>query len=538
MTYFDRVQTFALFVSPARSGHSIIGQLLTAHPDVLIADELGAVTRVREGYSADQVYAQIRAQDLHHQARGRAKSGYDYLVHNAWQNVADKHPLVIGDAKGARTTGYLARYPEFADQLREAVGVPLRFIVHLRDPFDMVGSRVKRRGKALDDAIRLVRNIHDQTVIALSRLREDERLIQYHEDVIANPADAFRRMFEFLGVDPNPQVIEACAAKVWRKPHAARAAADWPKRQTQRVHDMIAQSPVLGRYAQPPRAIAAVPASPATPITPRPRHDDRSSYFDRLKTFCILASPSSRGVGRFALNLSSHPDVVMADEIVTGEITDANDTPDTGPTPPPSDLLDDYTAPQLYALIKQQHYRHCFRESRRAGSEVRANRIYKAVLDKRPTVIGSAPGLLTIQALSTQDHALDRLRDTLNLPLRVIFYFPLLRKAERQARAREAASWREANVHTMTQDLYALRDRLADDEHLTVAYDQLQQDPEDVFQKIYDFLGVPHQPDVVNHCAATFRKHPRAYIAKVPWWLKQARNLKQSLKNRGLIDAK
>ena len=89
----------AFFVSPARSGHSIIGQLLCAHADVQVSDELAAVSLFDEGLSADQVYALIRTQDLNLQARGRAKSGYDYRVRGTAQNRADKRPRVIGDGE-------------------------------------------------------------------------------------------------------------------------------------------------------------------------------------------------------------------------------------------------------------------------------------------------------------------------------------------------------------------------------------------------------------------------------------------------------
>ncbi|MEO0588766.1 MAG: hypothetical protein AAF078_14140, partial [Planctomycetota bacterium] len=359
-------------------------------------------------------------------------------------------------------------------------------------------------------------------------LREEERFIQYHEQMIAEPAEAFRAMYAFLGVEPNEQAVQACAGKIWQKPNKARKATDWPQDKVAELNAIMADSPLFYRYARPapPAPPRPVPvASPAaSPITPRPRDDDRTGYFDQLKSFCLLASPSDRGVGRFAFTISNHPDVVLGDELA-----DASNGVGY--------LRDPYAAGQLHALIHQQHFRLFARDARRNDDPRRSIRLYKEVQERQPHAIGCAPTLDSVRALATEDGALDRLREKLGLPLRVIFFFPLLRKAEREARARQAATWREANVHSMTDELHALRDRLADDEHLTIAYDQLQHDPEDVFRQIYTFLNVPTDADVIDQCAAAFRKQPRAYVAKPPWWLTQARNFKQSLKKRGLINA-
>ncbi|MCF8092759.1 MAG: hypothetical protein K9K40_09910 [Desulfotignum sp.] len=60
MPYFEKVARFCFFIATGRSGHSIIGHLLSAHPDVLISDELAALSFIEEGFSASQIYALIR----------------------------------------------------------------------------------------------------------------------------------------------------------------------------------------------------------------------------------------------------------------------------------------------------------------------------------------------------------------------------------------------------------------------------------------------------------------------------------------------
>jgi len=44
---FDKVRTYVMFVGYPRSGHSLIGSLLDAHPNVVIAHEMDALQFVQ-----------------------------------------------------------------------------------------------------------------------------------------------------------------------------------------------------------------------------------------------------------------------------------------------------------------------------------------------------------------------------------------------------------------------------------------------------------------------------------------------------------
>ncbi|MEO0965080.1 MAG: hypothetical protein AAFY08_08160 [Planctomycetota bacterium] len=407
MAYFDRVNTFCFFVSPARSGHSIIGQLLCAHPDVVLSDELGAVTMIDEGMSADQVYALIRTQDLNLQARGRAKSGYDYRV-GAAQNRTDKQPLVMGDAKGARATSLLACDETFLPRLREAVGVPIRAIVHLRNPFDIVGSRVKRRGRKLDEAIKRVELLHAELLKAVERLGEDERLIQHHEDVIADPAGAFRRMFAFLGVKPDERAVKACAGKLWQRPRTARKQADWSADAIDRMRRLIDGNPLLAPYREPDEAFtpgAVSASSSGGAVAARPRDEDRSGVFDRVERFVLLISPHARGVTRLAAALSRHPEVMIGSELVDG----LYQLPC---------LTEPYDKAQLFAVIRHLRFLREACDERERGDDRRSVKVYEEVAQQRPRVMGLALLPRTIRSMeSNPDFHASEIERSLGIPV-------------------------------------------------------------------------------------------------------------------------
>ncbi len=249
MPYFDQVKRFCLFASTGRSGHSILAHLLSAHPKVMICDELSAVSYFMEGYSRQQVFALIKNQDYRYQRRNRKKSGYDYSINGLWQNVYDKHPEVIGDAKGSRTVTLAGRQDGSFDLFRQRLGLPLRVLIHLRNPFDIITTQSRKREKSLEESVDNFIDRERLLGLTYDIFSDEERLVQRHEDVISEPGPHFKRMFEFLGVEPIEEVVEECAAKVWTRPHQTRKGLDWPKKEIKRLEACLKKSRLFSSYS-------------------------------------------------------------------------------------------------------------------------------------------------------------------------------------------------------------------------------------------------------------------------------------------------
>ena len=77
-TRFRQVTTYCLFIGHGRSGHSIIGAMLDAHPEVILSDELDAMKYLRLGFSRDQVFhlsAKVAGDQAHESARSPGDPG-------------------------------------------------------------------------------------------------------------------------------------------------------------------------------------------------------------------------------------------------------------------------------------------------------------------------------------------------------------------------------------------------------------------------------------------------------------------------------
>ena len=246
---FDEVERYCGFVGYPRSGHSLVGSLLDAHPDAVIAHELDAVRLVQAHFPRDLLFSLILHHDAEFTAAGRQWTQYNYTVPNQWQG-RHRRLRVIGDKKGGVTTLRLAEDPALLDRLRRTVRVPLRLVHVVRNPFDNVATMARRRPDrsidlALDQYLRQA-----ETVARLrGRLDPAELVDVRHEDLIADPSATLRRLCEFLELEVEEDHLRDCASIVRATPHRSREAADWPDGAVGRIEEACASLPGLDTYA-------------------------------------------------------------------------------------------------------------------------------------------------------------------------------------------------------------------------------------------------------------------------------------------------
>jgi hypothetical protein len=112
----EDVSVYCTFLGPGRSGHSLVGSLLTAHPAMVIAHELNALRYLQAGFNRDQIFGLILDRDAVFTQRGRRWGDYSYVVPGQWQGRFDRL-RVIGDKKGYQSTLQLARNPKLLNRL-------------------------------------------------------------------------------------------------------------------------------------------------------------------------------------------------------------------------------------------------------------------------------------------------------------------------------------------------------------------------------------------------------------------------------------
>jgi hypothetical protein len=222
---FDRVERFCLFVGYPRSGHSIVGALLNAHRDAVISHELNAPRVILEGCTRRELYARILARAWWFDRQGNT-SNYAYRVPNQWQGRF-RELRVIGDKRGGAVTRCIAEHPDFLPRVRSLVGVPLRLVHVVRNPFDNISAISIWHGLSLEESIAFYFD-HCRTTARLADLHDPgETLTFRHEEMIRQPAAVVSNLCGFLGLEPYPGYLEDCCSIVFERPTHPRRQVAW-----------------------------------------------------------------------------------------------------------------------------------------------------------------------------------------------------------------------------------------------------------------------------------------------------------------------
>ncbi|MCV3273858.1 sulfotransferase [Roseobacter sinensis] len=256
----SQLQTWCSFLSTPRSGHSLIGALIDAHPDAVIGSEYGIVDHLIWGFSRARVAALLVADSKripHNFSRrfGTArKGGYTYDVAGQWQGRL-RHLKVLGDKDGSADTMRFGRRPHLAPRIEQTMQAPVRFVHVYRNPFDVVSTIVRRSQRHVDGAVSIARAVamlEERTRIHLEMIGTHgaERVFSLaHEDHIAAPQRELGALVRWLGLDADPAYLDACAALCFAAPRKTRAELGWDAEEIARVRRLIEATPFLQRYA-------------------------------------------------------------------------------------------------------------------------------------------------------------------------------------------------------------------------------------------------------------------------------------------------
>jgi hypothetical protein len=257
MMELERVRTFCCFVGHGRSGGSLVGALLNAHPNVVMSNELNALRRLRHGLRAPQLFrliCLISRRQAKHGSRGGG--GYTYQVLGQWQGKY-REVLVIGDRKAGATAYELATYPQTLPSLLRAMNVEIRFIHVVRHPLDKIATTFQKTlskpGESAESHLRReIANYlaRSRVVLELERAIGTSRLLHlHHERLIQSPSEQLSRLCDYLGVAASTDYIKDCARILIKSPRETRHGVTWSNDLLQLVRGATESFPWLAEYA-------------------------------------------------------------------------------------------------------------------------------------------------------------------------------------------------------------------------------------------------------------------------------------------------
>lgn len=245
--YFRNIEGYCMFIGYPRSGHSLIGSLLDAHPDMVFAHELDVFKYIQNGFKARQIFSLILENSKRFTEVGRTWTGYSYAVPNQW-NGRFRELRIVGDKKGGASSRRLGKSPELFQLLRKTMDIDQKFIHVIRNPYDNISTISRRRKQILSESVDRYFSRCNSVSWIRSRVNPDQWMDIRHEALIDNPKLWLTKCCQFLGQNPSDDYLSDCASIVRESPHKTRHKAHWTRELIQRVENEIGKYPFLHSY--------------------------------------------------------------------------------------------------------------------------------------------------------------------------------------------------------------------------------------------------------------------------------------------------
>ena len=261
------VEKFVFFVGYSRSGHSIVASLLDAHPNIIIAHEYNLFRKWKGSMYQNRsfLYNELYQNSYNNAEKGwrssiKNQKGYTLAVEDSWQGSFDKL-LVIGEKSGAVTSQTYDNDPQLfmqaLEQLRHTVCVPIKVIHVIRNPYDIISTRLlyadgkthKSKVHATVDmkhvsphnlSMQVNRTIHVvQNVQELLQNCSLTSLEIHTADLVLDPKHVINNLCMFLGVECSLEYLKKCSDKIFARQSQTRHLVEWPGDLIEKVYQMI-----------------------------------------------------------------------------------------------------------------------------------------------------------------------------------------------------------------------------------------------------------------------------------------------------------
>lgn len=243
---FDDVKKFALFIGYPRSGHTLVGFLLDAHPNMLVASQTSALKYLKHGFGMKQIF-HLLAQDSQRIARtGREQRYYSYKVPHQWHGKFEKL-RAIGESTGMTR---LRQNPSLLRSLRERfTGVDLRLIHVIRNPYDNISTMTMRSGESLPESIDRYFSMCE--IVEAMKPHSGPGAVHdlFHELLIENPKETLKALCVSLGLECDEAYLNDCASIIYKSAHKSRKEVDWNPPLIDDVKQRMRRYSFLERYS-------------------------------------------------------------------------------------------------------------------------------------------------------------------------------------------------------------------------------------------------------------------------------------------------
>ena len=269
------VEKFVFFIGHGRSGHSIIGSMMDAHPDMVIAHEYMLFHELmRRNFTSKWVLFNELSLSSYEAVKSGLRSpvnGSTQYMNVSWQGKF-RNLKVIGDKSGGNATRTYSRFPtQFTKayaRLVEVVQMPIRVLHVIRNPFDVITTRLLYHkspilGLKVTSALNIkeythTRGLEKEINDFFREVQAEADMIQplnltvfeiHHADFIKDPETTIRSICKFLDIECPIDYVQACRDKTHTSNSRSRDSLVWTEKFISNVTDRMSKFSFFRRYS-------------------------------------------------------------------------------------------------------------------------------------------------------------------------------------------------------------------------------------------------------------------------------------------------
>jgi len=236
---FADVEVYCMFVGYPRSGHSLVAQLLDAHPNIIIANEMDVLDYVKRGFSQTQIFSLILNNSRTWVQRGSRGKRYSYSVPGQWQGKFQSLKC-IGDKKGGKSALRLAHKPSLLEKLKVAIAKEVKLIHVVRNPYDNIATlTLRKRSGLLPETIDYYFSCVDGVIKARNSIPNSDFITIRHESFVRDPHGTLELLCTYLDQEAPSDYLDVCSKIVSKSIHKSRYKIDWDDNSKQLVNKEI-----------------------------------------------------------------------------------------------------------------------------------------------------------------------------------------------------------------------------------------------------------------------------------------------------------
>lgn len=276
------MEHFLFFIGYGRSGHSIVGSIMDAHPNIIIAHEYYLFDKLTDPHryqtikTRSSLFDELYSSSYHSAASGwrsdkKTPKGYNLNLGGTWQGQFERLQ-VIGDKTGGSTVMMYHNSPPLfrgvLKRLKRIVDLPFSAVHVVRNPYDMIATVALYQASSDPNNARVNATVTNKfkrlsflemaTDIVLTKAAGVKAMtdtchlnvLEIHlEDLISSPGEVLLNMCEFLGVPCPDEYVRACKDKLYTKESRSRDLVAWPDEIKNRIKMSIQEFTFFSRYS-------------------------------------------------------------------------------------------------------------------------------------------------------------------------------------------------------------------------------------------------------------------------------------------------